>query len=38
MVSVKVGGETEAEAEKIRWLGNLMRNWHVSNASPTTRS
>lgn len=38
MVSVKVDGATEAEAEKIRWLGNLMRNWHLNDASPTTRS
>jgi hypothetical protein len=33
MASVSVGGATEAELEKVRQLGALMRNWHLCDAS-----
>jgi hypothetical protein len=38
MVSVRLDGATEAEAEKIRWLGDLMRSWHLTGAAPTRDS
>ena len=30
MVTVKLEGVIAAEQEKIRWLGDLMREWHLS--------
>jgi hypothetical protein len=27
---VKLDGAGETEQEKIRWLGNIMRDWHLS--------
>ena len=30
MVTVKLEGVIAAEPEKIRWLGNLVREWHLS--------
>jgi hypothetical protein len=38
MVSVRLDGATEAEAEKIRWLGDLMRSWHLTDTAPTRGS
>jgi hypothetical protein len=35
MVSMKVAGASESERERVRWLGCLMRNWHLSDASQT---
>ena len=37
MVSMKVAGASKSEREKIRWLGSLMRNWHLSDALLTGR-
>ena len=34
MVIVRVDEATDTELEKIRWLGHLMRNWHLSEDSP----
>ena len=33
MTSVKVGMASEAGLEKVRWLGALMRTWHLRDAS-----
>jgi hypothetical protein len=33
MVSVKLDGARESEQNRIRWLGILMRNWHLSDPS-----
>jgi hypothetical protein len=33
MVSVKLDEAGESDQERIRWLGNLMRNWHLSDPS-----
>jgi hypothetical protein len=30
--SVRVDAATDAELEKARWLGDLMRNWHLDDA------
>ena len=30
MVSVKVDGASESEQDKIRLLGSVMQNWHIS--------
>ncbi len=35
MVAVKVGGASDSEREKIRWLTALLRNWHLSDPSHT---
>jgi hypothetical protein len=35
MVSVNLEGASESEREKIRWLGDLMRNWQLSDPSRT---
>jgi hypothetical protein len=31
MMSVKFDEASKSEEEKIRWLGDLMRNWHLSD-------
>jgi hypothetical protein len=31
MVSVRIDAATDTELAKIRWLSDLMRNWHLSN-------
>jgi hypothetical protein len=33
MVAAKLDGASESEQDKIRWLGSLMRNWHLSGPS-----
>jgi hypothetical protein len=33
MVSVTLDGASESEQERIRWLGSLMQNWHLSDPS-----
>lgn len=33
MVRVKVEGARECEQEKIRWLGDIVRNWLLKDAS-----
>jgi hypothetical protein len=33
IASVRVEMATEAELEKVRWLGDLMRNWHLRGPS-----
>ena len=30
MVTVKVDGASPAEEDRIGWLGNLVREWHLS--------
>jgi hypothetical protein len=30
---IRVDEATDTELEKIRWLGDLMRNWHLSGPS-----
>ena len=34
LVMVRVDEATDTELEKIRWLSDLMRNWHLSGDSP----
>lgn len=35
MVSVSVDGAAADEQQRIGWLGDIMRNWHLSALGPT---
>ncbi len=37
MTSVLVEGATAAELQKIRWLGDMVRNWHLADAASVDR-